>query len=66
MNVKVEGNPTDTVLLVIPQDETAREWIEENVQVPDYMRAQGGIAVEHRYVNDLLKGFMEDGGGVFW
>ena len=50
---------TPSVYLLIPLTDSMREWIEENVSYE--FAALGGIPVEHRYIDDLLGGIMEEG-----
>lgn len=58
-DVEVHGQRGDTVFLFRPITEAARQWIEENVQA-DAQWFGNGLAVEHRYVEDLINGMLAD------
>jgi len=49
-----------TIFLVRPLTDAAREWIEENVSNESQWFGQS-LAVEHRYVGDLITGMQADG-----
>ena len=49
-----------SIVLVKPQTDAAREWMQENL--PDEtMYWAGGAVVEPRYVDSILDGMMADG-----
>jgi hypothetical protein len=50
-----------TVALLIPQNEEAEGWVEEFVQVEDWQRYGGAIAVEPRCVPGLVDGIVGTG-----
>ena len=39
----------------------AREWVNENVNIPSYMRLGGDFACEHRMAEGILEGMAEEG-----
>jgi len=50
-----------TIYMIEPKTEEVREWVDENVGVPDYMWMGPRFAVEARYVDDLIHGMAEAG-----
>lgn len=56
----VSGRGGDTVFLLTPITIQAREWIDENVS-EERTNFGDGIAVEHRYIVDLVEGIQRDG-----
>ena len=60
-------NPADflvtgggTVYLLHPLTDAAREWVAEHLP-EDAQRLGNGIAVEHRYIGDIVCGARNDG-----
>jgi hypothetical protein len=49
------------VALLTPLTATAREWIDDNVEVEPWQRFGDVIAVEPRCVGELIAGAIEDG-----
>lgn len=41
--------------------DSAREWVDSNVEVPDYMWRCGGFCCEHRCGPSLVEGMREEG-----
>jgi len=60
----VFGAPCATVYLVHPTTRVARDWIEENVDAVTHFG--NGIAVEHRFIEDLTEGARADGLTIAW
>jgi len=59
-DVRIENH--GSLFLVRPQNSTAREWIDDNVSVDGPWQWFGGaLAVEGRYVVDLVNGMRQDG-----
>ena len=56
----VTGRPGDTVFLVTAQNEQARANLEENVSEESQWLGVG-LAVEHRYIADLIEQLREEG-----
>ena len=52
--------PPPTVYLVTPLSAQAREWISKHVAVESIWFA-GGLAVEHRYIDDFVIDMVGDG-----
>jgi len=51
-----------SVVLLRPQTDAAREWVEENIgQDNGYQPYWPTVAVEARYVDDILVGMQSDG-----
>lgn len=59
----VEGH--GTIYLVRPVSEAAVQWINEHVDT-DAQRWGTAIAVEHRYIRDIVDGMLADGLNVEW
>jgi len=49
-----------TVYLLRAESDTAQAWIDEHIP-EDATRFGGGVAVEHRYIGDIVEGMIEDG-----
>ena len=49
-----------TVYLLRAESDTAQAWIDDHIP-EDATRFGGGVAVEHRYISDIVKGMIEDG-----
>jgi hypothetical protein len=49
-----------SVSIVTPLTDAARAWLDEHTD-PDAQWFAGGIAVEHRYVRDLVVGLAQAG-----
>jgi len=56
----VQGNPGDTVFLLCPQSEAASAWIEEHIP-EDATYLGSAVAIEHRYIQDIIQGIQSDG-----
>jgi len=49
-----------TIVLLTPETEAAKEWVKTNLP-DDAMTFGNGIAIEHRYADDILTGIVDDG-----
>lgn len=49
-----------TVYLLTPVSDAACEWVEDHL-APDRQYLGEGIAVEHRYIRDIIEGARRDG-----
>lgn len=49
-----------TVYVLAPLTEAAHEWVAENLP-EDATWFGGGVAVEHRYIGDIVEGLAADG-----
>jgi hypothetical protein len=49
-----------TVFLLVPKTDDARRWVREHLP-DDVMRLGAGVAIEHRYIEDILEGIQADG-----
>ena len=58
-DVRVEGH--GSVALVRPMTVIAKEWIDGNVTLESWQWFGGAVAVDPRYLDDLLMGMMGDG-----
>lgn len=50
-----------TIVLFVLNTEAAQEWVEENVDAPDYLRFGGNLAVEHRFAEAIIHGMLDAG-----
>lgn len=49
-----------TIYLLCPHTQAARDWIDNNVD-PDHQSLGNNVAVEHRYIADIVAGIQGDG-----
>jgi hypothetical protein len=57
VSVRDEGS----VVIVTPQTDAAKAWVEENVSLEGWQWFGGGFAAEPRMLDNLLAGMEEDG-----
>ena len=50
-----------TVYILTPCTTEAKEWLEEHVDLDNVQWFGRGIAVEHRYIEDIVEGARGDG-----
>ena len=50
-----------SIFLLTPNNKRASSWITKNVQVESWQRFGKGVAVDQRYVDDLVNGIQEAG-----
>ena len=50
-----------TVFCLTPRTDEAKNWIKENVQYESYQMLGNSVAVEHRYIADIVAGMTEVG-----
>ena len=55
-SVQSEG----TIFLLCPLTNAAQQWIDENLS-PDHMTFGDAVAVEHRYIADIVRDIREHG-----
>jgi len=61
--MKIEVQNEGTIVLLRPLDMEAEEWFDEHLD-PDRQSFGKAVAVEPRYVADILEGFKADGGEI--
>ena len=49
-----------TIFIFTPRRAAARDWVAEFLPV-DAQRWAGGVAIEHRYISDVVIGAQRDG-----
>jgi len=49
-----------TLYVLMPLSEGGREWIDGHI-AEDAICIGSGVAVEHRYIEDILQGIVDDG-----
>lgn len=55
-------NNQGSICLLVPESESAKSWIDENIgQDNGYQPYYPTIVVEHRYINDIVEGLRSDG-----
>ena len=50
-----------TVFCLTPRTDEARNWIKENIHYKSYQMLGNSVAVEYRYIADIVAGMMEAG-----
>jgi hypothetical protein len=51
-----------SIFLIRPQNESARVWLEENIDAPGSFQPYfPTVVVEHRYIADIVEGIHNDG-----
>lgn len=58
VDLKVENH--GSIFLLRPVSSTGQDWIDEHVD-PEAQTLGNAVAVEHRYIRDIVEGAMEDG-----
>jgi hypothetical protein len=58
-DLRVENH--GSIALLIPQNETAREWLNDNVASEPWQWFGDGLAAEPRYVDMLIDGALDEG-----
>lgn len=51
----------NSIWMFWPISDAAKGWVDKNIQIPSHMIMGPHFAVEHRYVDDLVKGMQEAG-----
>lgn len=58
----VVAEPMSTVWTFTPKSEAAKAFVEDNVDVPDYMQlGNGAFAADHRMAKDLVEALKDNG-----
>ena len=50
-----------SVYVLRPISQEARDWIEEHVHYEDWNMIGEGIAIEHRYVDPIVRALLDEG-----
>lgn len=50
-----------SLVVIVPQNDDARQWVINNVDVPEWAWLGPGFAVEPRLVHELLLGMQAEG-----
>lgn len=61
-SVSADG-PWATIYLLTPNSDSAKEWVDDNIAIATYFG--NAVVVEHRYIEHLLRGILEDGLSVY-
>lgn len=61
--MKAELQNEGTIFLFRPLDMEAEEWCDANLS-DDRQSFGSTVAVEHRYIRDIVEGFLADGGEI--
>ena len=59
-DVILTGRAGDTVLMLTPQNEKAADWIREHTTDEGLFHGKS-LAVEYRYIRDIVHGMINDG-----
>lgn len=54
-------NDYGSILVVMSDTERGNEWIEDNLNDVDTLTWAGGVAVEPRYIAEIMTGAISDG-----
>ena len=57
--VDVQVHSDGTMSHFTPITQKAKDWVEENVTLESWQWLGNGFGVEHRYVDDLVRGMVE-------
>lgn len=66
MNTSKIGKPPvdiqdgGSVVIIRPQSAEVWEWVNEFVQIPDYMHFGGGFACERRYAFEIVEAIYDE------
>ena len=52
-----------TLYILRPNTDAAKAWVDEHIPA-DAQRWSGGVAVEHRYIGDIVNGILAEGMSV--
>ena len=61
MCLTVIGNSGDTVFLLHPETTEGQHWIDQNLCPEPWQFMGNSVAIEHRYISDIVDGAREDG-----
>jgi hypothetical protein len=50
-----------SIYLLRPRTDEGQAWIDDNLVVEDYQRLGNSVAVEHRYIGNIVTGIVADG-----
>ncbi len=62
---EIVGPPDATVFLVCPQNDGAKEYLQDIVPA-DAPRLGHNVSVEHRFLNDFIGALFDDGFKIEW
>ena len=62
---EIVGPPDATVFLVCPQNDGAKEYLQDIVPADAPWLGQG-VGVEHRFLNDFIGALFDDGFKITW
>ena len=57
----LQGRPGDTVFVLWPVSESARDWATEFLPEEALRLGVDGYVVEHRYIGEIIDGIRRDG-----
>ena len=50
-----------TIFRLTPNTQAGKEWVKDNLILEDYQKLGDSVAVEARYIVDIIEGAREDG-----
>jgi hypothetical protein len=59
-STKVTLGDGGSIALVVAATPAGQEWLDQHIE-PDALRWCNGVAVEHRYLDDMVHGMINDG-----
>jgi len=58
-DIKVQNH--GSIFTIIPLSESAKEWLDTNVDIPDHMRMGNLLCVNHRYIQAIVDAMVTEG-----
>lgn len=59
--VDVEVKDEGSLILLIPKNSEAKQWMNDNLGLEEWQWYGGGAAIEYRYADDIIEGMQNDG-----
>lgn len=56
-----EVNDEGTIVQIIPVSQTAKDWIDENVESEGWQWLGRALCIDHRYAEDIIDGMLSEG-----
>lgn len=57
----VEVRDEGSIVLLTPISDAGRGWVDENLELESWQWYAGGVAIDHRYADDIIEGMVGDG-----
>lgn len=56
-----DNGPMSTIVMFRANSDEAKQWVDDKVEVPNYMWLGESFAADHRPARDLIEGILEAG-----